>query len=103
MKQAEDRECQMMLCMEIQTKFLLMNKGTTPSTIKTQNLFLPTEIVCTVAIYNGVLCPKWHGEEDVSFNAKLKIKVNLSLLIIPVNHIGYMWLFNFWFGVDAQR
>lgn len=111
MEKAGDRECQMMLCMEMLTKVLLMKKGATPSTIKAQNLSFPTEIICTVAVIrkteskkkNGVPCPRRHQEKDVSFSAKLKTEVNLSLLIIPVNHIGYMWLFNFWFGADAQR
>lgn len=82
---------------------LLMNKGTTPSTIKAQNLSFSTEIICTVAVLNGALCPRRHQEKDVSFRAKLKIEGNPSLQLISVNHIGYMWLFNFWFGADAQR
>lgn len=50
MGKAEDRECQLTLCMEMLTEVLLMNKGTTPRVIKAQNLSFSAEIICTVAV-----------------------------------------------------
>lgn len=104
MKQAEDCECQTMLCMEMQTKVLPMNKGTTASTIKnTEPIFLHWNGLRSCYLKWSAMSQKASRKGCVSFNENLKIQANLSLLIIAVSHIGYMWLLNFWFGADAQR